>query len=787
MRQNDSHTLSGVFLKTSRICIYLAAFLIPLLFSPFTVEVLEVNKQTGLILLSCVAVIAWFGSMLAEKKISWKADVSVVLSILLLVSLAISSATSLAPYTSWVGQALQEYTSFFTFLSLVGLFIVGIHVLTESRHHRTLWFHVCLSAGIIGFLTVLAFFGLPIFDINLIGTPNALGVYLLVMAITGSVFLLVSKRDTSELHQSKLSALITSISVAITSLATLVVLGGTDYWVLWIAAIVGLVAYFGFVFLRAEEFTHIGNLIFPMLLLVVSILFLFLPSALAGKYAVEISPSYEASWDITKQVFKNHSPLFGTGPGTFGVNYVAYKSPELNQTLLWDVRFDRSVSHYFTLLPSIGIIGTLLMALLVLYIFLQALYFLATEKVNDDWRTIFVAFPGWLVLVVTSILYSSNVTLHFLFWLFSLVLISRLGAEIKSSTFSQSPRAALGTTFTFVLFAVGMLTVMFVGASRYVAEATFAKAVVADGADENLDKVIEYLNTSARLNKMSDIYYRNLGHALLLKTANLVQDPDANPDDISLHVQTSVAAAMRATELSPSQASNWATLGDILREYVAIIGDADVASISAYEHAIALAPTNPKYQVSLGRAYIVRADRIASLLPNDDAEFTEKAQKAYAESLSLAVEAFQRASELKSDYASAHYYLALAYDRQGNVNDAVLHMEGLRKDHRQDIGVALQLGLLYLKQGKNEAAKAEFERAIEIDPTFSNARWYLSVVYEQSGEIDLAIEEVEIIKQLNPENSLIDQRLQRLIDGKSVEQFPVPLEEGEGQDVEIDD
>ena len=89
-------------------------------------------------------------------------------------------------------------------------------------------------------------------------------------------------------------------------------------------------------------------------------------------------------------------------------------------------------------------------------------------------------------------------------------------------------------------------------------------------------------------------------------------------------------------------------------------------------------------------------------------------------------------------------------------------MEALKAAAPNDIGVAMQLGLLYLRQGKNAAAKAELVRALTIAPNYANAHWYLATIYEQEDDIASAIAEVEKIQATDPDNALVTQRLERL-------------------------
>lgn len=787
-QHQQSSRAGRIYGKIARGSFYLLVLLVPVTFFPWTVDALEINKQTLTLILSAIAVISWLGMMVSEKQFFVKKSWLFLLAIAFLLSALVSSALSLAPVVSWVGQSTQEYASFISLFAFVLVFIVGAHYLTETSVQRTVWSLSFISSAVIGVFILLAILGFPVINTLFVGTPNALGLYLATMSVLGSGLWLVSNESAQNPVLPKgVWGIVIRIAIVLTITATLAVLFSVDFWALWAALIAGLIVIFTFALLRANEFPHTSHFILPMLLFVVGILFLFLPTVFPSKFPVEVAPSMSATWNISKDALSDTSWFFGSGPGTFVMDYTKFKIPEVNATHLWDARFDRGASQFLTMLATYGIIGTGLFIALMIAICAAALRTLIKERTHDEWKMTFVAFAGWSVLAFGIFVYSSNFTLSFLFWLLSGVLASQVGAKVKHVAFSQSPRGALLTTFLFVLVSVGLLTVAFVSISRYAAEIAFAKAVQADRSSADLDEIIEDLDTATRLNKWSDVYRRNLSSALLLKTADLLQDEATTPEQLQDFVTATISTAERAVQISPNYVVNWSALGDTYREFIPLVGNADILAINAYERAIELAPSNPKYYTAQARTYLIRADELGKFLENEDEETAGQAREARDEALDLAVGRLLDAVELKQDYAPAHYYLALAYERQGNIAEAIARMEILRQTNQLDVGVHFQLGLLYLKQGKNDLAQASLEQAIEIAPNFSNARWYLSAVYEQTGDLDAAIEQVEIIAQLNPENTLVEQRLERLRQGKAEAELPEPLEEGEAEITEIDE
>ncbi|PIZ52749.1 hypothetical protein COY25_04565 [Candidatus Uhrbacteria bacterium CG_4_10_14_0_2_um_filter_41_7] len=773
-----SGTLIKVYASIARLALYVAVLFIPLAYFPWTVDALEVNKQTILLIVISVGTIAWLGTMVARRQFAFKKTWLFIVPVLLVISVAISSFTSPSVLTSWVGQGLQEYTSFLSFLAFSLLFIVASHLLSETKTQQTVWFLFLLASSLIGLNVSFAIFGLQILPTNFIGTPNSLGFFMTSVAVLASgLWLVDGNKVDQQILPAGIMGIVSKVLIFITVVADILILLSIDYWMLWLSAILGMGIIFGFAILRADEFPNTSKFVLPMLLFVVSLLFLFLPSPLGGRFSPEVSPSYGATLNIAKATLAEHSVLFGSGPGTFSFNYAKYVVQDVNNTQLWDVRFDRGGSYLLTLLSTIGVVGTLLMFSFIMWLLVLGLKMLITERAHAEWKTTFVAFSAWLVLAFGLFAYSANFTLLFVFWLLSAVLVSQSKSQVYASDFKTSPRFGLLTAFLFVLVNVGLLTVIFVSSSRYISEIAFAHAVEKDKAGATLDDVIIDLDRAARLNKLSDANYRNLANALLLKAGELIKNPDTTPEQLQSFIGASKSAAERAKDLSPQNVTNWAMLGDIYREVSPVVEGADQYAVGAYLQAVELSPTNPKYRTVLGRAYLVRADQLGILAEGDDEEIAKTASENQTEAIRLAVESLLKAVELKPNYAPAVYNLALAYERQGNLAEAVTKMEALRAGNPSDIGISLQLGLLYLKQGKTELAQTELERSIEIAPNYSNARWFLSAVYEQQGNYTGAIEQVEKVLELNPDNSAVQQRLDRLKTGDVNPKLPEPLEE----------
>ncbi|MEK7665275.1 MAG: tetratricopeptide repeat protein, partial [Patescibacteria group bacterium] len=255
---------------------------------------------------------------------------------------------------------------------------------------------------------------------------------------------------------------------------------------------------------------------------------------------------------------------------------------------------------------------------------------------------------------------------------------------------------------------------------------------------------------------------------------------EAIPQERMFYVQALIAGAVeaskRAVELSPRNVANWETRGAVYQAIADVVDGADAFAIDAYRMAHELEPASPVHLTNLAKSYHAFARRTAILASSSDEAFAEAVQIQVDENLRQAESALLRAIELKADYAPAHYEISIVYEEQGRLAEALAKMESVKRYNPFDVGVAFQLGVLYLRQGKNDLAQMEFERAVELVPTFVNAHWYLASVYELKGDIEAAAFEVAIVLDLDPDNEAVKAKLARLQDGLSIAEVPEPIE-----------
>jgi len=776
----------------SRWSLVALAFLAPVFFLPWTSEALEINKQTVIVLLTSVSLVSWLGSMVVARKIAFRAGWFAFLPVLLGVTVIASSALSLAGYQTWVGADAQEYTSALTTVTFIALALYVMCAAGSSSIQRDVLFALLGSAavgGLLAFLTMTGWLTLGVRGFNTVGTINMLAVFLVTVMFLGLGAWLVSPTVNGEPIFSGRWGTIGRVLVVLVTVFTLFTLLATDFWVLWTLCIVGVLLLAGFGFLQASEFSQPGKFILPFIVLIVSAVFLFLPTPLNLNLPIIVSPSYGTSFDIAKQTL-SASPIrlaVGSGPGTFAIDYLQYKPTSLNATVFWNTSFDRAKSHVITTLATLGVIGATLWVLMVVVLALKALARLVFERDHEEWRMTYVLFIGWTLIALAHVLYASNMTLQATFWLLTGLLASQVGGRLLVKDFGTSPRAGLAASFGFVLLLVVMIGGIFVTGQRYAADLAFAKAVAMGREGASVADVITQVEKASGQNPLDSRYARTLSSLYLLSAANTLQQAGAEPTQeqlgmVAADAAKAVNAGVRAAQLEPNVAVNWSSLGRVYREVMPFSQGAEDYAAATFERAVALEPANPIHQTDLGRVHLVVADRARSLKTAEDEAFAKQAADAETTELAAAEAALLKAVELKGDYAPAHYYLAAVYERQNKLEDAAARLYALTTVSPTDVGLGLQLGLMLARLEQYDAARAELERIVGIAPEYSNALWYLSAVYEIQGEDEKALEVAKRVLALNPENEAVKQRIATLESGAATptpEELPEPVEESE--------
>ena len=744
--------------KIHRIGLFTLVFLFPLWFLPFTQDILNVQKQVLLIILVLVSLIAWCAKTINEGEFSVYTSWVHWLVGALVGAGALSTFFSLWRYGSFWGWPLNPSESFLTLLFFVLVYFLVSQTIKTREEFIKLFLLFATSMTVAGVFIVLQLYHVFIIPFSFArnGGFNTIGsVNLATLTMAVLVPLLLAFGFGA--HTKRLRTICWSLAAVLFAILLLM-----NFSRAWIALAAGLCVVLALGFMNVKRGVNFRWISLPMALLVIALFFLIFHFSLpfAPPPAVEILPSFNAELGILKSVFAK-SFLFGTGPATFAFDYAQYHGVSLNQTLFWGTRFASGTSEIIDWFITYGLLGGFaLVALLGTAVFFALRLLIRPREDNPlPWMMGLGLTASFIAVIVAQILYYSNFTLSFLFWLLLAGLARFTAAPEKKISLAPSSWKSVVSSFAFLAILIGSVGLVFMQGQKYVADLSYVQGATLISRGEQ-EKGVAKILSAAALNPGGDLYWRNLSQVYLSQLNQIIGNKTLTTEQKQQQSQAVIAntaaAANQAIIVNPANVENWNVRGFIYRNLIGFPGADDLA-IDSYSRASALEPASPFSLTELARAYLAQAQNLGQ-----QKDTTGKRQEA----LDKALDNLNAAITLKNDYAPAHYLIAVLYDLQGKSDQAIAKLEETKKIAPQDIGLAFQLGVIYYQKNQIAKAQQEFERAKSLNEGYANARYMLGLVYDKEGQKNKAIVEFQKVLELNPDNDQVKKIISNLIGGK---------------------
>jgi cytochrome c-type biogenesis protein CcmH/NrfG len=247
----------------------------------------------------------------------------------------------------------------------------------------------------------------------------------------------------------------------------------------------------------------------------------------------------------------------------------------------------------------------------------------------------------------------------------------------------------------------------------------------------------------------NDAYVRDLSQYHLQALGAIAAKGTPSPAEVEqFNALTAAALEAASTAIAgrSSDARNWAARADIytLLARIQIEGAADRAKAD-YDEAKRRDPQNPYY------------------------DFMQATLEAGRNNADGARTLLGLALQKKPNYTEALSALAELDVVSGNLSEAIKTTESILSIEANNPGRYYQLGVLQQANGNNAAAIAAFEDAVTLDPQYANARYLLALVLLQEKQVDAALTQLRVVRDLNPANQVLDDAIARLERGESVE------------------
>jgi tetratricopeptide (TPR) repeat protein len=199
---------------------------------------------------------------------------------------------------------------------------------------------------------------------------------------------------------------------------------------------------------------------------------------------------------------------------------------------------------------------------------------------------------------------------------------------------------------------LGIIALAFFGTKAVIAEITYKKSLTAlsqNDAKNTYDLMIKAVNQ----NPYVDRYHASLAQVEMAIATSIAGNKDlteADRTNITQLISQAINEGKATVTLNPGRSANWELLAQIYGNIMPFAQGADQFAIQTYSQAIALDPISTNLRIALGGIYY-------SLGRYDEA-----------------IDTFKLAVLTKTNFANAHYNLAIAYREKKDYDNAIAQM-----------------------------------------------------------------------------------------------------------------
>lgn len=517
-------------------------------------------------------------------------------------------------------------------------------------------------------------------------------------------------------------------------------------YVFWLALLVGSV--FFLIFVMSGIVRPGGKwAVLPMV-----VFFLILLSLMTGRLDISkadlplvISVPYETSLDIAKESIKER-PILGYGPANYGFAFSRHLPGDFDNM---GVRFFQDNGIFLETISSVGILGMIALAVLLLTFLGVSLFLLSRDKERNKIISLGL-FSSFLILLVGVLAIKIEAAIFiYVFVLGSLAmgsiyLESNTEEDYLTLSLKASPKFALTLAFVYLLV-ISLVAFSFIFLFKVaLADVQMGKALKEGGVSE--EGSIAEIRKAITNNPREGRYYARLSqeYMVLVNSEMLKEEKERDIDRIQSYLNISLESGNEAERLMPNDITTVESLANIYENSGLYVRDALKLSEEQYEKARSLEPGNPDFPLALGQLKLKMIDPSEDKAASNE-ELVQEARKL-----------FEEAEKIRENYAPTHYDLSVVREMAGDQDGAIEEMATAFRLRRGDLSYAFNLARLYQARGKDsdkEVAENIYKQILSFNDKELNTRLKLGLLYETWGRREEAITELEKVKELLPEGS----------------------------------
>lgn len=746
------------------VSILMLFFGLPLFFTGLSLQGVVFEKQMYFYFWTLLALICWAGKgvLYGEMKIR-RTPLDIPLLIFWLAYL-LATVVSVDRWHSFIGLFGDPSRGFMNVTALIVAYYVIISNFDEKLF-RWITGALVSSAMVVFTWSILGIFGIGFLPdkiaayapLSLLGSVSGLGMFLAVML---PLLLTVIFKTRSSGAKKWLKDGLTAV-LLIGLLADIFLLLALHGFVPWVGFMISIGFFLIFILSRIvrpiESWSWLPIAAFVVLMVI-------LMSGNSFKVAqvdlpVEVGPSYGLSWQIAKESLQDKFFL-GTGAASYGYGFSLYKPQEFNLNQLYNLRFYQGTGVLFEAIPTIGVVGTTALILIMLSFVSVIIYFLIARKEKDKVYSLGFATAS-LIFLVSSVLVRTEGSLAVLGVLISTVALAIAIRESDSEekffklSLKASPKYALTLAFIFMVVSAGVAYLFVFVGKLYVADVYAGSALRQSQVTEegSIAKVLR----AANLNGQESRYYTNIGQQyMVLANAEILKaESERDVNAVQKYLNNSIAAVSRAKVSAPNDVATVEVLAQTYANAGVYMADSFKSAEDTYKRALELEPRNPAFVLELGKIKLSQA----AMTKDED----EKKQF-----VNQAKDLFQKSIDEKNNFAPGYYQLAITQSVLEDLDSAIETMGKAVNSDTGNIDYFFSLARLYQQRGQgddNKIAEAIFKKILGANDKEINTHFSLAMLYEKMDEPDKAIAEYnKVIEQLPADNGEVINKVRAMIE-----------------------
>lgn len=641
------------------------------------------------------------------------------------------------------------------FLNVTALIIAYYLIMSNfnAKRFRLMFSAIIISGVVICLWTFMAIMNIKFLPdaiaqyapISLSGSVLGIAIIICAMIPLITVSILKISEDTT---MSKIKRKVVLGALLLALALNLILTLALYNFVPWLALFVGIVVFL--VFILAQIVRPNASWTWLPMVLFVAIMAIRMIGVvpIAKINFAEVKP---LDWNMSMTVAKNtleNKTILGSGPATFGYDFSLYRPQDFNNNMFYNLRFMQGTGVIFEALPTIGVVGTVFLIIVLLSYAGIGFYLLARDKEKNKLMTLGL-FSAVAILLVGVVSTKAEGTILTMTALIGIVTLATALYENKSEekylslSLKASPKFALALAFIFMVISAGVAFLFVFLGKIYVADfyAGRAQRVAAVNREESLLDMAQ----SIKFYPSEGRYYGQLGqyYMIMANTEALKGEQERNVDKIKQFLNSSIAATNIGKDMMKNDVGSVETLAQIYENGGYYVLDSYNLAVDNYKKALELEPHNPNYYIKIGQINMALAG-----IEKDTAKKKQMVEEAR--------DMFSKATEKKADLADGYYNLSLAQNALGENDAAIENGKKAVTLAQSNANYILNLARIMEVRGKDEDMKnAEqlYRAVIAGNDKDINSHFYLGLLMDKQKKKTEAKDEYNKVISILPDNN----------------------------------